>query len=92
MERLLFRTNKSCEMICSWQVLLLTERFISIEHTFPLPGHTFLDSDRDFDNLQLQLGAGKILYTVDVYETIMCNLLKRPKPTVTPVCDKKMDI
>jgi len=32
--------------------MLLTGRFNIIEHKFPEPGHTYLDSDRDFEKVE----------------------------------------
>lgn len=40
--------NKNWAMIAYWMNLISTGRFDTIEHHFPLPGHTMLPSDEDF--------------------------------------------
>ena len=44
--------NKNFATICFWQYVLLSGRFNTTEHKFPEPGHTYLDSDRDFGKVE----------------------------------------
>ena len=38
-----------------WQLLLVSARFKVIDHKFPEVGHTYMDSDRDFDLIGSQV-------------------------------------
>jgi len=84
--------NKNHKILCFWQYLLLTQMFQSIEHKFPMPGHSFLDSDRDFAKIEVAVKRRENIYSVDEYQQIMSNCIKQPKPTVTRIGDKMFDI
>ena len=80
------------QMLCFWQYLLLTKRFKVIEHKFPVPGHSFLDCDRDFAKIEVASRQRKHVYSVDEYQSLMMNSIRQPKPTVTQMADKMFDI
>ncbi|GFN84878.1 hypothetical protein PoB_001138400 [Plakobranchus ocellatus] len=45
--------NKNKNIISFWYCLLHVKQiFKSIEHKFPIPGHTFLPCERDFDVIE----------------------------------------
>ena len=79
-------------MIAFWQYVLLTKRFASIEHKFPIPGHTFLDSDRDFGKVETAVKRREHIYSVDEYQNIMLTCMRKAKPSVTRVGDKMLDL
>jgi len=82
--------NKNFGIISFWQYLILTKRFKSVEHKFPEPGHTYLDSDRDFGKVETAVKRREHIYTVDEYQEIMAN--SQAKVTVTRVGDKMIDV
>lgn len=84
--------NKNFAMIAFWQYVLLTKRFASIEHKFPIPGHTFLDSDRDFGKVETAVKRREHIYSVDEYQNIMLTCMRKAKPSVTRVGDKMLDL
>ena len=42
-------------MIALWQLLLISGWFKVIDHKFPEVGHTYMDSDKDFDLIGSQV-------------------------------------
>ena len=84
--------NKNFQMLCFWQYLLLTNRFKVIEHKFPIPGHSFMDCDRDFAKIEVATRQRQHVYTIDEYQSLMMNSIRKPKPTVTRMADKMFDI
>jgi len=52
-------------LLCFWQYLILTKRFVVIEQKFPKVGHTFLDSDRDFAKIERAVRKRENIYAVD---------------------------
>jgi hypothetical protein len=84
--------NKNFKMICFWQYMILKKHFKTIEHKFPIPGHSFLDSDRDFAKVESAVKRHETIYSVDQYQTIISGSIKKPKPTVTRVDDKMFNI
>ena len=82
--------NKNFGLICFWQYIILSKRFSSIQHKFPEPGHSFLDSDRDFAKVEVAVKKRECVYTVDEYQEIMSH--SQSKVTVTRVGDKMVDI
>jgi hypothetical protein len=84
--------NKNFKMLCFWQYLILKKYFKTIEHKFPIPGHSFLDSDRDFAKVEVAARRHENIYSVDQYQAIISGSTKKPKPTVTRVADKMFDI
>jgi len=82
--------NKNFGLICFWQYIILSQRFRCIEHKFPEPGHTYLDSDRDFGKVEVAVKRRECVYTVDEYQQIMAN--SQSKATVTRVGDKMVNI
>ena len=84
--------NKNFATICFWQYMLLSQRFEVIEHKFPEPGHTYLDSDRDFGKVECAVKRKETIYSVDEYQTIMTSAFTKSKATVTCMGDKMVDI
>jgi len=77
-------------MICFWQYVLLSRQFKLIDHKFPEPGHTYLDSDRDFGKVEAAVKKRENVYSVDQYQALMVG--SQAKATVTRVGDKMIDI
>lgn len=71
--------SKNFYMIAFWQTLLALERFLKIEHKFPEVGYTFMDSDRDFAQIEKLWRKTERIFTVDEYHTLMRNA-KRKNP------------
>ena len=44
--------NKNFVVLCLWQNLIKTKRFVQIDHKFPIPGHSYVDSDHDFGHIE----------------------------------------
>ena len=84
--------NKNFGMLCFWQYMILTERFDYIEHKFPEPGHTYLDSDRDFGKVETAVKQRENIFSVDEYQSIMTNSFRKSKVTVTRIGEKMVDI
>ena len=82
--------NKNFGILCFWQYLLLSSRFQSIEHKYPEPGHSYLDSDRDFGKIEIAVKRRQNVYTVDDYQSIMVG--SQCKVIVTRMGDKMTDI
>lgn len=57
--------------------------FCSIEQKFPEPGHSYLDSDRDFAQIEKLVRKEQNIYTVDKYVNLFAQSQKRSKPSVT---------
>ena len=74
--------NKNFFIICLWQYLILTKNFCSIEQKFPEPGHSYLDSDRDFAQIEKLVRKEQNIYTVDKYINLFIQSQKRRKPSV----------
>ena len=72
--------------------MLLTGRFNIIEHKFPEPGHTYLDSDRDFGKVETAVKRRQNIYSVDEYQTIMTGAFNKSKVTITRMGDKMANI
>ena len=83
--------NKNYLMICFWQYLIARNVFACIEHKFPEPGHSYLDSDRDFGRVEKAVKARENIYSPDQYYDIMANSAKKPKPIVSRIGDKMYD-
>ena len=83
--------NKNFIIICLWQLLLL-HGFDTIDHKFPEPGHTFLDSDRDFARVEQAVRRHENTYSVDQYHDIMMNSARKPAVSVTRMADKFYDL
>ena len=75
--------NKNFVMLSVWQFLMLTKKFKIIDHKFPEPGHTFLDSDRDFAQIEKLVQKHENIYTIDQYMAILIESQSRKKPSVT---------
>jgi len=75
--------NKNFFIICLWQYLILMKSFCSIEQKFPEPGHSYLDSDRDFAQIEKLVRKEQNIYTVDKYVNLFAQSQKRSKPSVT---------
>jgi len=65
------RQNKNFVIICLWQLLVLLKKFDVIDHKFPECGHSFLDSDRDFAQIEQQVRKRESIFSIDEYHDIM---------------------
>jgi len=77
--------NENFCMICLWQYLIATKQFDEIEHKFPEPGHSFMDSDRDIAHIEKQVKVRQTIYSVDEYHNIMAQSQTTHPPTVTRI-------
>ena len=84
--------NKNFFLLCLWQFLILTKNFSAIEQKFPETGHSFLDSDRDFAQVEKLVRKEENIYTVDKYANLMAESQKRNKPSVTYMTGKFVEI
>ena len=84
--------NKNFLLLCFWQYLLAKKKFDCIEHKFPEPGHSYLDSDRDFGHIELAVKRRQNVYSIDEYCDIMMHSSSRPRPVITRMGDKMCDI
>jgi len=75
--------NKNFYILSVWQYLIKTTRFNRIEHKFPVPGHSFMDSDRDFAHIEAEVRKHENIYTVDSYRDIMATSMRSSKPRIT---------
>ena len=82
--------NKNFGIICLWQYLLLNNYFQTIEHKYPEPGHSYLDSERDFGKVETCVKRRESIYSVDEYQAIMS--ASQAKVTVTRIGDKMLDV
>ena len=64
-------------ILALWQLLIKSNKILSIEHKFPIPGHSFLDSDQDFGHVEQTL---RKMNTVDEYHSILASSQKRVLP------------
>jgi len=69
--------NKNFYTICLWQLLVQKGLFSIIDHKFPEPGHSFLDSDRDFAHVEQSVRKHENIYTVDEYRDIMHSCVRK---------------
>lgn len=63
-----------------------------IDHKFPEPGHSYLDSDRDFAHIEKSVKATQNIYSVDEYQNIMMKSQRNHAPTVVRMADKFYNI
>ena len=75
--------DKNFYILSVWQYLIKTNRFNRIEHKFPVPGHSFMDSDRDFAHIEAEVRKHENMYTVDSYRDIMATSMRSSKPHIT---------
>ena len=84
--------NKNFLFLCFWQYLLAKKKFDCIEHKFPEPGHSYLDSDRDFGHIELAVKRRQNVYSIDEYCDIIMHSSSKPRPVITRMGDKMCDI
>jgi len=75
--------NKNFYVMSLWQYLIKKARFTRIDHKFPVPGHSFIDSDRDFAHIESEVRKHQNIYTVDTYHNIMNTCMRVKQPCVT---------
>ena len=63
--------NKNFFTLLLWQYFILKGRFQSVDHKFPEPGHSFLESDRDFAHVEKVVRQQQNIYSVEEYKNIM---------------------
>jgi len=84
--------NKNFGTLCFWQYMVLSNKLASVVHKFPEPGHSYLDSDRDFAQIEKAVKRRENIYSVDEYQTLIVNAFHRNRATVTRIGDKFFDI
>ena len=84
--------NKNFQTICFWSYLIGKGYFSCVEHKFPEPGHSYLDSDRDFGHIESCVKRRENIYAVNEYINIMMRSTNKPKPVVTQMGDKMFDV
>jgi len=75
--------NKNFYLLCLWQYLIASKKFEEIHHKFPEPGHSFLDSDRDFAQVEKHLRKNQTVYSIDEYHSILAQSQSKQQPSVT---------
>ena len=73
--------NKNFFIICFWQYLICKKQFETIDHKFPEPGHSYMDSDRDFAKVEKEVRLRENIYSVDEYHTIIAKSQKNTHVT-----------
>ena len=84
--------GQNFKMLCFFQYLIPKGRFREIEHKFPEPGHTYLDSDRDFGKIEVAVKKRENIFTADEYHAIIVGAFNKPKASVTRMADKLIDV
>lgn len=84
--------NKNFFVLCLWQYLVGAQKVRLIDHKFPEPGHSYLDSDRDFAHIEKSVRLTQNIYSVDEYQNIMLKSQKKNSPVVTRMADKFYNI
>lgn len=69
--------NKNFNVIAFYQYLILTKKFVLIDHKFPEVGHSFLDSDRDFGRIEKRKRKAGNVYLPEEYRTLIQTSLGR---------------
>ena len=75
--------NKNFYILCLWQYLVAKKRFKVIHHKFPEPGHSYMDSDRDFAHVEKAVKQRQNIYCVDDYHNILAQSQVKHRPSVT---------
>lgn len=63
--------NKNFNMTCLYQYLLLKGYYKCIDHKLPEVGHSYLDSDRDFERIEKNVRKHENMYTPEQYRDII---------------------
>lgn len=63
--------NKNFYILCLYQYLILNNFFKVVDHKFPVVGHSFLDSDRDFGRIEKVLRKHQNIYIPDQYRELI---------------------
>lgn len=58
-------------MLCLYQYLILNKFFKVVDHKFPVVGHSFLDSDRDFGRIKKVLRKHQKIFIPDQCQDII---------------------
>ena len=80
--------NKNFCIVCLWQYLIKAGKFQQIEHKFPVSGHSYLDSDRDFGHIEKSVREKANIYSVDEYQDLMACSQVKARPVVTRMAGK----
>jgi len=75
--------NKNFIVVYVWQFQMLKKIVITIDHKFLEPEHSFLNSDRDFAQVEKQIRKHDNVYTVDQYAQIFLQSQIKNKPVMT---------
>ena len=83
--------NKNFFIICLWQYLILKKMLTEVDHKFPVSGHSYMESDRDFALVEKKFRKRENIYSPDEYMELLRNSQAK-RPTVTAMSDKLRDI
>ena len=83
--------NKNFFMICLWQYLIFKNILSEIDHKFPISGHSYMQSDRDFALVEKKFRKRENIYSADEYMELLRNSQKK-RPNVTAMGDKLLNI
>ena len=71
--------NKNFKMFAFWQTLVKSGLYDRIDHKFFVPGHSYMDSDRDFGLIEKKKKQRKYVYTHDDWaELIATTRVNKP--------------
>ena len=73
-------------------MLIKQGRFDVIDHKFPEPGHSFMDSDRDFGHVEQAVKQHENIYSVDEYEDIISSCVRKSKFSICCMNNKFCDM
>lgn len=59
--------NKNFTILCLWQYLISLEKFMEIQHLFPVSGHTMMPCDRDFGDIERKVRKTKSVFSPTEY-------------------------
>jgi len=84
--------NKNFYILCIWQYLIGRRKFEIIDHKFPESGHSYMDSDRDFAQVEKLVRKRQNVYSVDDYHTILAQSQTKNPPQVTRVGSSMLSV
>jgi len=83
--------NKNFFVLCLWHYVVGGKKVKCTDHKFPEPGHSYLDSDRDFAHIEKSVKTTQNIYSIDEYQNIMTKSQRNHAPTVIRMSDKFYD-
>lgn len=84
--------NKNFFIVALCQFLVANKVFEIVDHKFPEPGHSYMESDRDFGRIEKIMRKHQNIYDVDTYHHIMYESNKKKTPVITRMANCQKDI